>query len=560
MPREVKQSYTKTIFPKPPAYKMSLAAFEKWLRSFDEESRNRVTLSLYRDWPRINLKQIPGEQYERRIYFYEASLDSVRAVFDENFSFREFVLRDPNFGGEGEYRMLCNEQGVKGAIGSTEFTIEDVDYPPRVDVRSVVLGWPRNEGFIKGLRAKGIRIPGDNPALDQIEQEEHEEMNIAQPLLDATIRRSEKLEETVDELKEQVREARTSATSTEPRVRDHAEMEGIRVMGEAARESNRMVADTAREISKATAPSFDPIALFKVGMEANTRTDNSLAVAQLFIQSNERALQQVHDMHKETMEVMKQILERDEEPEVTAVQKSESGSAMDELDREMERLERMAKYFGWKRPGTAENGASNAPVVAPGFFDKIGKWVSENPMMGLAALALGANIVYNFRSGTPIPPDKALEAAGVPKGTLPAVHGQPAATAPAPDQTQQAAQENWKAFMTFITPHFLAHYTDQANADLNGYTFAADIHTLVETPSGMQIVSGTPATILGRTQYENIVKQGPMVFDKWLRAWPPIWSVISKNPTTPANPEHYQKFFAEFFSYDQFAKKEAGVQ
>ena len=165
MPREVKQGYTKTIFPKPKAYKMSAQDFEKWLRSFDPDARTRVLLSFYRDYPRINLKQIPGEQYERRIYYYEASLDPSAFVFADDFSFRDFVLKNQEWGGEGEYRILCNEQGVKGAVAVTEFTLEHPDFPARVDIRSLVQGWPRNEGFIKGLRARGIRLPGDNPAL-----------------------------------------------------------------------------------------------------------------------------------------------------------------------------------------------------------------------------------------------------------------------------------------------------------------------------------------------------------------------------------------------------------
>lgn len=559
LPREVKQGYTKTIFPKPEAYKMSSQTFEKWLCSFPAEARPRVTLSFYRDFPRINLKQIPGEQYERRIFFYESSLDADQRVFRDDFNLRTFVLHNEEWGGEGEYRVLCNEQGVKGAIGMTEFTLEDPDYPPRVDLRAVVQGWPRNQGFIRSLRAKGVRLPGDNPALDEAEQQEQDDMNIAhqvselaQPLIQDTLRRNERLEERLETVTEQIRESRQG-----PSAESVATNKGIEVMAQATGKAMDMVTDQARAIAIAAAPTYNPVELFKTGLEAGNsgKNDNSLAIAQLFVSSNEKALAQIRDMHHETMETVTKLLEsREQEPEASPAREA---GAMDEFDREFERVQRFAKLFGWERTPRLENAAPAAKE--PGLFDKVGKFLAENPMMALAGLGLLANIVYNFRSATPVSPQAALEAAGVPKGALPPLPGQPEQAAPQPPAPNQA-QANLNNFLEFLTPHFLAHYNDTSKQGYDGYTFAADLHTMVETPSGTQLVPGTPATVLGRQQYENLVKAGPEMFDRLIRNWPPIWSVISKNPTTPSDPQHYAKFFAEFFSYDQYAKKEAGIQ
>ena len=464
---ERKKSQAKTIFPKPQAYAISNSSFENWLRTFNSECRPLVELNLYRDKPRINLKQIAFEKKERNIWHYKSSLDAEQIVFQPGFTFREFILKNKEWGGEGDYRLLCNEAGVTGAIASTLIKISDPDYPPCIDPRSIVIGHPDNIGLIKGLRAKGIRLPGDNPALDQIEEQEQEEMtvaqSIAQPLIESTIRQNEELRGTLEQVREEMRGQRRDPSPTTEAI---AMNRGIEVMADGCGKAMEMVANQAKEVSKASAPLFDPVALFKTGMEAGNRPDNSIAVAELFIKSSEKQLEQFKTMHDKTMDVMKQMLaERGEEEPPEPVQRTE-GTAFDDLDRQMERAERYAKLFGWKR--NQENAPAAAAPAQSGILDKIGMFLANNPMMGLAVLALGANIVYNFRSSTPLSPEKALEAAGVPKGALPplpGVNGAQPAAAPEPaaaPNAQEQAQANWRAFMEFITPHFLNHYGDPA--------------------------------------------------------------------------------------------------
>ena len=87
--------------------------------------------------------------------------------------------------GSGRYKCICTEKGVTGAIAMCKFSVEDSQYPPRVNPKELVQGHPENKGFIDTLKMSRM-MPyddGDVPeGLDENDEEEDEEMITAEVL------------------------------------------------------------------------------------------------------------------------------------------------------------------------------------------------------------------------------------------------------------------------------------------------------------------------------------------------------------------------------------------
>jgi len=545
MPREVKQGYTKTIFPKPEAYKMGLTNFEKWLKSFDSESRARVTLSFYRDWPRINLKQIPGEQYGRRIYFYESAFDPTGFVFEPNFSFRDFVLRNAEWGGEGEYRVLCNEQGVKGAIGCSEFTLEDADYPPRVDLRSVVQGWPRNEGFIKSLRAKGVRLPGDDPEADRVAEQEESEMNVAAQLAETLAKNNERL---MDRLEEQQEDDRGSASDDSGLA--EATSEAVRVVAEGAKEAISIVGTQAKEMARATAPQYNPIDLFKAGRES--AGDGGMAMLTFFMGAMEKQTEAMQAMHEKTLDYMR---EKDEKG-VTSGHPQEQANGIDLLLQEGQKFKQLGDLFGWNtRRSRNDDETPMRQIEAPAkesALDKLLGKLAENPTLLVTGIFGITNLVQTFM-GKGKPAEEVMKAAGSVAGSI---AGQPP-SGPDPAQEDERRKQALGNFLRAIEPLFMAHFFDQQKEGLNGYTFAEDFLSMAQAPTGQLVFTPEgPMTELGKQQYDQIKAGGVQQFDAILRNYHPIWSMVGGQ--MPKYIEFLKQFFNFFEDSEQAAKQRQG--
>jgi hypothetical protein len=529
--RAVKESKRKTILPKPKGLSVKPDVLFKWGESFNAEQNGRAVWHVYRDWPVINLELV-GKQ-KPKLIVQLGPLPFAAAEWESYF------LRNQEWGGSGSYKVICTETGLPGCISMSKFTIEDGDYPPIVDPKSLVVGHPDNAGFITGLRSKGIRIPGDDPEADRTQREEEEEMNIATPLLESQIRQNErlvgKLEETQDELRDLKRNDGPSTESV-------ATNQAVKVIAEGAKAAIDMVSEQHRTMSQAQAPAFNPLDVAKFIVDSRGG-DSGLAIAKMFVDHSEKQMEAVRAMQHETIEFLSKRDEEETPAPAAAIERSDE-SPRKSLMQEMKDTIEFAELLGFKRAGAA---ADNPAPKEAGWFDKVMNAIVSNPPIMITGGMILANLVYNLRADKPQDPKEALaKAAALTGGTVPAATPTPA-PASGPDP-------NYIAFMEMLTPHFLLHYSgrDRDGNELNGFTLAEDLHTM--TPSN-QLITGGPRTPQGRENYESIFKAGQVRFDQALRQWPAIWNSISNNPHGPTDPARYSKFLQEFFSYDQWSSQ-----
>lgn len=534
-----KSSRAKPTLPAPPGFNITpQRIFGDWLATFKPEEMAKAVLHFYREYPAIDRRLADPNAKPKLIKLFDNSEDS---TWEHSKDWAEYILQNREWGGSGKYKVMVTELGIPGCISMSKFKLEDSEYPPRVDPRVLIMGHPDNQGYIEGLRAEGKRLPGDDPEADRIEREEEEEMTVATEVVgvlkDELSHQREVANEAqrkVDEAHEKLREVRHAQGPSAESVAQ-GQVTGLAVEG--AKAVIGMVTDQAREISRASAPSFNPVELFKVGMEARGG-DNGMAIVQLVLGQQRDTMATIEKMHHETIEFLSKRDEEDDTPAPT------NGTVAVQEDRrslmsEIKDMTEFAEIMGFKRAGS-----ENPPAPAGGgWLDKIGAAIAGNPMIVIAGLAL----VTNLLSKSPQSATDVLARAGVPPGTLPPIPGVPAAATPGPPQPSPTEQLN--KFLEFLRPHFLNHFS---SPDLDGYTLAADIHSINETPAGLQVVAGGPSTIRGRQEYQNMKGAGIEQFDQIIRNFPPIWNSISTSSHGP-DMGSYTKFLKEFFDYDRWA-------
>lgn len=534
--KRAKESKRRTILPKPRALSVTADVYFEWGASFNEEQNGRAVFHMYREHPVINLMQI-GEQKPKLIALnwvpQGSPYTSAKFPFPADM-WQEYILTNKQWGGSGSYKLMCTEMGVPGCVCMTKFILEDADYPPCVDPRALDVGHPANKGYIQSLRAQGIKIPGDNPVQEKIDQEEEEEMNVAGQLAETLTKTNERL---MDRLEE--REDRQPPEVSQPDSLTEATTEGIKVMGEAARLGMGMVVDQAREMTKATAPTWDPVQLFRTGMEAR---GNDAGMIQMFIASQEKSQAAAQAMQKDFLDFLR---ERDEEREETSVSVLPQKQGVDLLLEEGAKFKQLGELFGWNRSQRSRDSepvavaAESRPNAFERFFDKM----AENPAMLISGIALVTNLVQSVL-GKGKPPEQVLKEAS--QITEQLTQSQPQA------QNQEQAKSSDKsylAFMEMIQPIFLENYFDEKQQGLSGYTFAEDFLSMTEAGPGKIAFARKGESELGRNQYDQLKTSGPMGFDRLIRNFAPIWNLIQ------GNMGKYSMFLKEFFAYDEEAAR-----
>jgi hypothetical protein len=542
-----KSSKQKTILPKPPGFNVTPERLFKWRAAFSTEESARSVLHLYREWPAIDRRLI-GEQKPKLIRLFDNSEGSEWTHSDD---WSDYILQNREWGGSGKYKVMVTEIGVPGCICMSKFQIEDSEFPPRVDPRILVVGHPENKGYIEGLRAEGKRLPGDDPEAERIEKEEEEEMNVATEVVGVLKDALNQQREESAELRDKVEELRENSgvTPEDRQILSKATATSFDMIAEGVKTGMGIVADQAKAVSTASAPSFNPVELFRVGMEAGGGRNSGMEIASLFIAHSEKTMTAMQQMQHEMIEFLSKRDEAEETPEPPRVEPKT------ELLDEVRRIKEIGEVLGFKIGRASEPAATAAQVsTEPSWIDRIMKFYGDNPSALMATLALAANIVYNMRTDKPQAPQEALAKAGAPgvPGAQPA-----APPAPNPAQVADQARAQMNKFLEFLTPHFLNHYN---RPDLDGHTFAADLHTMIETSSGTQLIPDGAVTELGRQQYLLMVKAGQGRIDQLIREWAPIWTVISNSPHTVADPQKYQEFWQEFFTFDTWAQQQAQQQ
>lgn len=535
--KRAKESKRRTILPKPRALSVTADVYFEWGASFNEEQNGRAVFHMYREHPVINLLQI-GEQKPKLIALnwvpQGSPYTSAKFPFPADM-WQEYILTNKQWGGSGSYKLMCTEMGVPGCVCMTKFILEDADYPPCVDPRALDVGHPSNKGYIQSLRAQGIKIPGDNPVQEKIDQEEEEEMNVAGLALAELGKANERQAARIEELED--RHQQTEPTAAPDAVAG-ATVEAIKVIGEGARMGMGLVADQARDVAKASAPSFDPVALFRIGMEAR---GNDSGMLQLFIASQERSLAAMQTMQKEAFEFMR---EQAEERESTAVALVPKKQGVELLLEEGAKFKQLGELLGWstggRRSSREQEPVQEAPK--PNSFEKFFDKMTENPAMLITGLALLTNLVQSVMGKGKSPEEVIKDSAQITS----ALNGKAK-----PEETALPTEkERFERFMSLIQPIFLMNYFDEEQQGLSGYTFAADFLSMTENgPGSVTFVPNAPESPLGRSQYDQLKQSGAVYFDRMVRNFHPIWSMIQ------GNMGKYSMFLKEFFAYDEEAAR-----
>jgi hypothetical protein len=535
--KAAKESKKKTILPKPKSLRVAADVFFKWAGTFNEEQKGRAVFHVYRDYPVIDLTLI-GEQKPKLITQFSGLLPF------EVTAWSDYILKHSEWGGSGAYKILCTEIGVPGCISMCKFTLEDGDYPPVVDPKSLVIGHPDNKGYIQGLRARGIRLPGDDPLADRSEIEEEQEMKVAEPLVEHILTENRELRE---ELRGNRDEASVSSGSEET-VMAEATSEAVRVVAEGAREAIRMVGTQSTELAKASAPQYNPIELFKAGRES--AGDGGMAMLTFFMGAMEKQTSAMQTMHEKTLEYMR---EKDEKQPISAVTvQAEQKQGIDLLLEEGQKFKQLGDLFGWTTRGRSrDNDEPPAPKAEPkeSALDKLIGKLAENPALLVTGIFGITNLAQTF-IGRGKPVEEVLKAASTVASSIPGAPQVPAEPDPAIEiERQKLALQN---FLRAIEALFLEHFFDPGKKSLTGYTFAEDFLSMSQSPTGQLVFTPEgPMTDLGKQQYQQIKAGGPIQFDRIIRDYQPIWSMVG------GNMPKYQEFMKQFFNFFEDSEKAA---
>jgi hypothetical protein len=487
----------------------SVAKFFEWYESFSPQQAAVADLKVYRKYPVID-QVLVGLKYKNRIDGIEGPMPFKAEDYESHFLHHY---------GSGRYMCIMNEKGVPGIVASCEFKVEDEMYPPRVDYNVLVRGEPENQGYIDGLKARGVKLPWDTGEA----AEEKEDVTVVTQLADAVMRKAERAEDENKELRDelmQVTKEASSPTST-------ATNESIRMVADTAKQTNAMMAGFVERIAQASAPNYNPLEMVKTISElTNPKGDNGLGLATLvsnIMQQSQAAMQQ---MHHETLEFMRQ--ERTQPAAAT----EPTGDPIDMILERSEKFDRLRNALGAGRRENSEPREPNGKGWMQALMENP-KVVESIGLVGQLALTMLMRM-----NGTPAP--------AVAPNPQPAVQPtQPVTTKPAEPQPDQQTL----AFQGYIEKPFLAHFFGEASG-LTGYTFAAALQAemmdIITEPEIVEALKVRPVMQSGRVNYETIRdKWGRKKLDEVIRAAPNIWNSVQ------GNVRKYSQFLDEFFNYDR---------
>jgi len=476
--KKAKASRQKATLPRPKALRVSIEQYEKWNRGFTGEQKGRAIHHLYREWPAINRKLV-GEQKEKLIQQWEGipPFEPDEEIPD----IKTFVLKNQEYGGSGKYKLMCTEIGIPGCISMTSFVLEDPDYPPRVDPAVLVVGHPLNKGYIEGLRASGIAIPGDDPEKYRAGQEQKEEMNIAGTLVSTLADQNKELREEIKEQRETFQEQIEELRADEPE-------DETGPLGKSVLEAGlRMVEKQVDRVTQASAVSYNPIEVAKAVMEMSKEMKGDSAgmmnVMQGMMTQQAAFLQTMLESQRKETEYWRRL----------AIEKPENGATPKSM---LDQVEELAKFKALSRElfgGAREPRESREPETPRKNWMETLLENPKFPELANGALGMAAQLISLLRAPQPGAPP-----APAPDALKAALNGQPQpaqVAQPAPDPVAQARAATL-AFMQRIEKPFIAAFYDLEQMGLNGYTFARHMHC--------EFVPDGQVTPAGRQEYETI--------------------------------------------------------
>lgn len=498
---------TKTRLPKPKRIKFgdkdALELF-KWWANFNEDQFGCCEAKVYRKYPVID-QVLVGERHAERIDLIEGKIP-----FEPD-EYKDWFLH--NYG-SGKYSVIIDEKGVPGIVSGALFTVADDNYPPRVDLRTLVVGHPENRGFVEGQRARGVKLPWETN--NEANQETGDNMNVAATVIEHVLEDNKDMREKVEELHEKQNAAPDPVAT--------AAIRGFEVMAKGAEAGIEMAKTNAEAISKAAAPQWDPLAVLAKGIElANGKPDSNaslMTVLPMIIEMNRGQMAQVQAMHQQTIELMK-----------LQQQRPEPKNPLDVLRELKEGIELL---------GLGRGNRSDAPALAP-----TKSWAAilmENPEVMQTLGSFGTSVMqalvaYWTRGGGAVP---AVNPAPSTNGQGPQIVTRPDKPIETPQQV--AAREATQQFLKMIETPLLSHFFDEGRQQLNGYTFAHAMH------QGLQpkFNPNSPITPDGRQNYLIVRDQWGDKFRQLVEEYQPIAQYVL------GNKPRWKEFLGEFMNYDNW--------
>lgn len=527
---------TKTTFPRPPGgtRMKSFSAFIKYWKDLTPAMLDRTKVHTYRLWPVIN-PRLAGDKTNTIDVYETDPTKETSAVCpfepDQEQWKREILHRY----GAGDYRMIITELGVAGPVAQCDhISVRDIDIPPRVDPRHIVVGDPLNANYIAEQRHRGVKFPGD-PGFDR-ENEGDEEMALA-----AAQMASENAK-TVDKLTDKLFQVidKTQQQQQRPDVSSLADRNAIETMSKAAEQSFNMIEKAQAKAAELQGKQVDPLqmmgALADV-VEKIAPKDNGKADAFLKMMGDQaaRAEEKLEALQREMRDReerrIKEDAERREREEARRIREEERRNKEEKEHAEREKPKTLVEQLREQKEINELLGIKKSK----GEGDEEGDSKKEDTLetilkymplavSGITTLfTLGANMLYNAKlkpgeSPQPVPNAAAQQMQQ---------QVQQIASGVSPEQAQQS--EQMQMFMQQIEGPFISHFF---SAELNGYTFAEHIYN----SHPMQ----------GPIAYAQMKQAGAEELIKALSTYPPIWSKVGG-----MQPKLHE-FAAQFMNYEEW--------
>jgi hypothetical protein len=459
----------------------------------------------------------------------------------------DYLVEVPKRLGSGAWHVCINEAGIKNALAECYFEAGNYDeYPPQIDLRTLLVDDPVNSDYKRWLAAKGIRTPWDNPeeedemagsaadivkvALDTVKETSATAVEATREAAKLQVEAAEERAQRAEEEAEEAAEEAEQRGAVEASVEAHAVKASIDMLAHAGTKAVDMI--TAHAGSQ-----YDPIILMKTAAElTRPQGDSSVSLLVEAIKDSNTKMQQ---MQERTLEFVQGVVGIRKQPDgsFSSPQTVNPGTS---FETELTRFRTLADLLGFKRPDHVEvTQTVPAAPPKPSFWDGI----AENPMQFMTMLTtvvtLGANIVYNMMAPKQekISPQEAMQKAAPPPPV------------PQPQQAQQPQQRYpasdiraWANFPRDIEKNFVAHFFG-ADSNCSGITFAEWILSNGTT--------GVPNEA-GRKLYNSIKSNlGPDKFHQLISSYAPIWDQVKDDQA------RYKQFVTELFSYDEIKASEA---
>lgn len=500
--------------------------FEYWHSLKDHPAVELLEARFYRTWPYTDEKLLDKNA--------QTTIEIIMGAMPFNDP-QEYESWCREKWGCGGYKAYLNEKGVSGPMmtclhfGNRR---EMHEYPPKLDIRTVVQNLKENEPYYLFCRQNGIVLPWEKPA-----GEENEMAGGSAIVMEALKTSNETLVEMSKERVEDAqRAAEQAAELAEARI-EAAQTRGPDAETTAATRAIEMVSDTARSMvamaKENSGKQFNAIEIIEATgkLMESRRGGGENELMRHLLDMQDKAHQREIAHMETTNRFMTQVLDKLGQVSAPPPQKT--------VIEQINEWKQIQEVLGIAPNRAVQHQAAPAPAPPP----EKESWFNEStaPIV-MAAFQTGmillANIVHNLmtpKTGVATQsPQEAMQAAAQVTRQAQAAAGVETTADPA---EAQAAKEKagWTEFMHKLEGPFTSHFFMR---EAKGYTLAFFI---------LSDGSMEGETEKGRANYNAIkTRLGKANFDLLVRGNQEIWSRVKGMPA------QYQRFIDEFFTFDDY--------